>query len=177
MATEFAYGGSTILSHPLVVEIILPFLLVFTIVFAILQKSEVLGKGKKQIDAIVSLVIGLIVISFANAVGIILQLIPFLAVSLVIILVLMILIGSFHSGDKKFEIPTKLKYVLWAVAIVAVVIAVLVITQGWQYILALLFLTGNSTTASSVIFIIIIIGAIAFVMWGGGKGSSGSSEK
>ena len=58
--------GGTILSSQLFVEVILPFLLVFAVVFAILQKTKILGEGKKQIDAIVSLVIGLIVIAFSQ---------------------------------------------------------------------------------------------------------------
>ena len=70
MAEPFVYGGQTILSHPIFVETILPFLLIFTIVFAVLQKAKILGEGKRQIDAIVALVVGLLFISFAQAVGI-----------------------------------------------------------------------------------------------------------
>ena len=33
---------------------LLPFVLIFTVVFAILQKTQILGKGKKQIDAIIN---------------------------------------------------------------------------------------------------------------------------
>ena len=34
-------------------EIIWPFVLVFTLIFAILQKTQLLGEGKKQIDAMI----------------------------------------------------------------------------------------------------------------------------
>ena len=54
-------------------EVLLPFLLVFTVVFAILQKTSILGKGKKQIDAIVSLVVGLIVVAFGYATNVIIK--------------------------------------------------------------------------------------------------------
>jgi hypothetical protein len=43
----FVYGGPTLLSHPLFIEAILPFLLIFAVVFAVLQKSRILGEGKK----------------------------------------------------------------------------------------------------------------------------------
>src|SRR3989338_6520443 len=123
MPEGFTYGGSTFLSHPIFVETILPFLLVFTIVFAVLQKSKIFGDGKKQIDAIVSLVVGLLVISFGQATGIIVQLIPFLAVSLVVILVLMILLGSFAEEGKFFKdyFPSGLVKALMAVVVIAVV--------------------------------------------------------
>ena len=60
MANGFAFGGDTIISHPIFVGTILPFVLVFTIVFAVLQKSKIFGDDKKQIDSIVALVFGLI---------------------------------------------------------------------------------------------------------------------
>jgi hypothetical protein len=43
-----------------VMDFLLPFLLVFTIVFAVFQKTEILGKGKKNFNVIVSLVMALL---------------------------------------------------------------------------------------------------------------------
>lgn len=176
MPQGFTYGGNTILSHPIFVETILPFLLVFTIVFAILQKSKIFGENKRQIDAIVALVIGLLVISFGQATGIIVQLIPFLAVSLVVILVMMLLLGSFHKGE--LELPKGLKYTMWTLAVIAVVVAVLYITNAWRFLLDLIFITGGNNILINVVFIVLIVGAVIFVLWGAGKGSSsGKSEK
>jgi len=39
-------GGATILTSPFFVNYILPFILVFTVIFALLQKSKILGGGK-----------------------------------------------------------------------------------------------------------------------------------
>jgi len=164
----FTYGGLTFLSSPIFVEAILPFLLVFTIVFAILQKSEILGKGKKQIDAITSLVIGLLVISFGQAVGIIVQLIPFLAVSLVILLVFLLLLGSFQK-EGKFEIHTSIKVVLTIIISIAVIVAILMITGAWDNISDFIFLNAGSGFILNVVFVIIVIGAIVAVILGGGK--------
>ncbi|MBU0466431.1 MAG: hypothetical protein KJ718_03375 [Nanoarchaeota archaeon] len=168
MAEPFVYGGQTILSHPIFVETILPFLLIFTIVFAVLQKSKILGEGKKQIDAIVALVVGLLVISFAQATGVIIQMIPFLAVSLVALLVLMILIGSFWSGG----LPKPLQYVLIAVITIAVVIALMFFTNAWTWLLDLIYTGGDSSLFINSIFIIIIAAAIVVVIIGAGKANS-----
>lgn len=158
----------TILSSPLFIQIILPFLLVFAVVFAVLQKSEILGKGKKQIDAIVALVVGLIVIAFGNATGIIVNLMPFLAVSLIIILVFMILIGMlFKEGE--FNLDKKIKIGLGIVITVAVIIAVLYLTNGFGYVESLFSGAGGSTLLANIIFIALIIGAVAAVVFGGGK--------
>lgn len=170
MAEVFAYGGQTILSHPIFVETILPAVLIFTIVFAILQKSKVLGDDKKQVDAIVSLAVALLVISFAQAVGIILQLIPFLAVSLVVLIILFVLLGSFLKDEFSKPISSVLVYVI----VVAVAIAVMYITGAWQYLVDLIYggTLGDSEIFMNVLFIIIIIAAVAAVLRSGGKAKS-----
>ncbi|MFH1425130.1 MAG: hypothetical protein ABIG28_00155 [archaeon] len=164
-------GGPTLLSDPLIVKTILPFLLVFTIVFAVLQKSKILGEGKKQIDAIVALVIGLLVISFGQATGIIIQLIPFLAVALVVILVFLLLVGSFHN-DKNF-LGGKMKTFLMIIALIAVTVAVLFVTNAWEYLYELIAFRTDSNIFANIIFVIIIVAAIAAVIWGAGKDDSG----
>jgi len=170
MAEGFVYGGNTVLSHPIFVETILPFLLVFTIVFAILQKTEILGKGKKQVDAIVGLVAGLLVISFASVTGLIIQIIPFLAVALVVILVFMILVGSFHSKGDFFS--PGMKTFMMVLAFIAVAIAVVFFTGFWEYLYDLIFQAGDSTLFANSIFILIMIGAVVWVLWSAGKGGS-----
>jgi hypothetical protein len=66
MATNiFAQGISTLVELG-IADVLLPFLLVFTIIFAILQKSEIFkdanGKVQKNVNVILSLILGLLVI-------------------------------------------------------------------------------------------------------------------
>ena len=167
MANQITYGGNTILSHPIFVETILPFLLVFTIVFAILQKAKIFGENKKQIDAIVGLVVGLLVISFGQATGIILQMTVFLAVSLVVILVLMLLLGSFSEEGKFFEkFPKAVNYILIVVVLLAVVIAAVYTTGFWQYLYDWIYIGSESTIFVNILFVVIIAGAVVAVMFG-----------
>ncbi|RLG28169.1 hypothetical protein DRN98_09910, partial [Methanosarcinales archaeon] len=42
-----------------VVDVLLPFILVFTIIFAVLQKTKILGEDKKQFNVMIALVMGL----------------------------------------------------------------------------------------------------------------------
>ena len=42
-----------------VMDFLLPFLLVFTIVFAVLQKTKIVGEGKKNFNVIIALVLAL----------------------------------------------------------------------------------------------------------------------
>ncbi len=162
--------AETILSSPLVVNAILPFVLIFTVMFAILQKSKILGDGKKQIDAIVALVIALIVISFANAVGVINSLMPFLAVSVVIILVFLMLYSLVFQGKENFTLHKGLQWTIFGLIAIATIIAVVISTGAWEYINNE-WIIGNDNSAiiTNAIFIVIILGAIAIALWGGGK--------
>jgi hypothetical protein len=166
------YGGFTILSSPFFVEALLPFLLVFSLVFAILQKSEILGKGKKQTDALVSLAIGLLAIAFGQAVGIILQMVMFLAVAIVVLLVFLLLVGVFFK-EGGFELPNWTKLTFGILVFIAVVIAVLVYTGGWGW-LEDMFTGNGSTILTNAIFVVIIVGAILAVVLTGGKAKTES---
>ena len=103
----------TIFTSNLVVETILPFLLIFTIVFAILEKSKILGDGKRQIDAIVALAIGLLFIAFGSATDIVVRMIPFLYgdntgllingffIIVVVVAIIAVVVGGKEKKDDK----------------------------------------------------------------------------
>jgi len=90
---------ATIFSSPLFVETILPFLLVFTLVFAILEKTKILGDERRQIDAIVALVIGLMFVAFDGPNNIIVNMVPIFGIALVVLLIFMVLLGFLYSRE------------------------------------------------------------------------------
>lgn len=164
----------TILSSPFMKELLLPFLLIFALVFAVLQKSEILGKGKRQVDAIVALVVGLIVVAAGSATDIITGLIPILAVGLVVLLVFFLLLGiAYKEGD--FKIHENVKWVIGIAAAIAVVIGVLYLTGSWDYLKNLIG-GGGSAIITNVIFIVLIIIAVAVVVGFGKKSTSSGKE-
>ena len=157
------------MSSPFFINIILPFLLIFVVVFAILQKTRILGEGKKQIDAIVALVIGLIVISFGYATGVIVSLIPFLAVSAIIILVFLILYSMVFQGDD-FKINKPVQVALGILITIGVVVSVLVATGFWEVLIDMIFYSGdNSALLANVVIFVTIIVAVAVAVLPGGK--------
>ena len=161
--------AETILSSPIISEAVLPFILIFTVVFAILQKSAILGKDKKQIDALVGIVFGLITITFARAVGIINQLLPFLAVAVILVLVFLILVGLMHKGDEKFVWDEGLKKVVVVMAFFAVVIAGLFFTGAWSYLADKFSGPDGSSLVTNIVFILIIVGGFLIVWFGAEK--------
>ncbi len=158
---------STIFSSPLA-QTALVFVLVFTIVFAVLQKSQILGKDKKQIDALVSLSIALLVISVGYALKIISGLAPFLAVGLVILLVFMLLVGM--VGQKELQLGKGWLAFFSAAAFIAVVLAVLLITDAFSYIKG--YFGTNSTLLPNLI-LVVVIGAALWVAFSSGGKSGG----
>jgi hypothetical protein len=162
---------ANILTLPIFSTIILPFLLVFTLIFAILEKSKLLGDSKSQINAIISFVIAGILISFGNAVNIIVKMTVFMAIALMVLFVFM-LIYSFAYGNKTGDpLNPKLKTAIAIISFIAVVIAMLVITGYWGNTYTFL---SSSNIGTNVLFILLIIGAISAVLFGGGRGNSGS---
>ena len=149
---------------PFFVDYILPFVLVFTLVFAILQRTKLLGNDVKQINAIVGLVVGLILISFPFARDIINQLMPFLAVVLVIFLVFILSYGFFSKKNNAEDdfLPGKLKTFFAILLGIGLVIFILVITGVWQNIPGMLSINlPKDFWLNALLFLVIVIAIVA----------------
>ena len=159
----------SVFAEPIFLEYILPFLLVFTLSFAILDRTKILGDGKKQINAIMSLVIGLILIGFPFARDVVVKLIPFFAVALVVLFVFMLLYG-FVSGKEKDVLHRGTKVALLILLSIAVITALLWATGWWEKIYDTL-VNGKNTAQiwMNVLLIAIIGGALAIVLATGEK--------
>ncbi len=154
------------LISPYFVDFVLPFVLVFTLMFAILQKSKLLGDDKKQIDALISLVTGLILIAFPNPRSIVVLLMPFLAVAAVILLVFMLLYG-FIVGKKEGDVLGKWwKLAFGAILAVSLLVYLIYITGYFGYVYDFLFGGGYSKIWVNLILILVIAGAIIAVIKG-----------
>jgi len=90
-------------------DVVLPFLLVFTIVFAILEKTKVLGTeehdgkkySKKNLNAMASFVIAFLVIATKELVEIINETVAKAVVVLFFSILFLLLVGSFHKEEKE----------------------------------------------------------------------------
>ncbi len=117
--------SETILQHWVVTKFILPFLLIFVLVYAVLAKTKLLGENQ-QVNAIISFVIGLIFVGVAYPKDVVGNMILFLTVSLVIVFVALMLWG-FVSGNKLDAdiLDGKVKWVVGIVGFMIIIIAVL----------------------------------------------------
>ncbi|MDP2629055.1 MAG: hypothetical protein Q8P15_04135 [Nanoarchaeota archaeon] len=155
-----------ILQSEIVSKFILPFLLVFFVVFAILEKTKLFGDGKKQINAFVAFVIGLMFVSFTGKDLIISNLILFLTISIVIVFVVLLIWGFLTGGEAKIE-SKGIKLMAGIVLVVAVFVAVLWATGLADELSNVLFKQDWSNTFwTSVSFIVVIAIALALVLKG-----------
>lgn len=157
----------TIFQHWILKDYILPFLLVFVIVFGILEKTKLLGDGKKQLNAIVAFVIGLIFAIALSPKEIVGNMILFLTVALVIMFVFLLLYG-FVSGNKDgFDLNPKFKIVLGVIIGIAVVIATLWATGVNTNIFDFLFKQSWSEMFwTNFFFVVMIVIALSLVLRG-----------
>ena len=155
-----------LLEQPLFTEILIPFLLVFVLVFAVLQKTKVLGDKKSQVDALVSLALALILIVTPIAREFIINITPWLAVGLVVILTFLVLYG-FVGSDKNEGIVIEkwMKTTFAGLAGLFVLVLVLIYSGVWDKIFH--GSLGTTSWLPNIIFLIVII--VAMVIALGGK--------
>ena len=130
----------TILQSEIFTKFALPFLLIFFIIFGILEKIKLFGEDKKQLNALVAFVIGLIFVGAVFPKLVVGNLILFLTIAIVVMFVALLLWG-FIVGEAPAigNIPNGLKWVIGIVIIVAVGIA-------------LIWATGIEGRASDLLF-------------------------
>ena len=139
-------------------DVIVPFIIVFTLVFAMLERTKVLGKEKDKpktrLNAMVAFVMGFFVIALTDTLKAINLLSQYLVVVIVAGLMLMILLSFF--GVRKLETSNFIK---WA--------ALILVFGGGLYILGLLNWINQAAVmrwiASPVTAIIVFLIIMYFV--------------
>lgn len=148
-------------------KFILPFLFIFFIVFAILEKTKVLGEHK-QINALVAFVIGLIFVGVAFPKEVVENLILFLTVALVVLFVVLILWGFLVGGE--INMSSLGPGIKWATGIFvsAVVFIAVLWATGFDLGLigALFYQPWSETFWTNALFIVLIGAALALVIRG-----------
>jgi len=178
MAEESVFRGViSFLDQIGVYDVILPFLLVFTIFFAILEKTKILGMEKvegreitkKNLNAIVSFVVAFLVIASTKLVAVINETMANIVLLLILAISFMLLVGVFF-GSKEVTLenyPGWTKFFM-VVMFIGVVIIFLNALNWLQYILAL-FTYWDSQWASSIILLGIVIAFIYYITMEPGK--------
>ena len=157
-------------------EVVMPFLLTFTIIFAILEKTKVVGTGRekeknaprKNINALVAFVIGFLVIASAQLVQIITQVSSQVVVLILLIVFFLTLVGTFFKpADKEGVVPANWQtfFVFFMfLGILFIFLAAIKTQNGYSWLeIGINYLANywSSTAVASVI----LIGLIILTVW------------
>tara|TARA_Y100000310_G_C20678945_1_gene814739 strand:+ start:1201 stop:1770 length:570 start_codon:yes stop_codon:yes gene_type:complete len=163
-------------------DVVLPFLLVFTIIFAILEKTRILGVEKdgipkKNLNSMVAFVFALLVVATNKIVTALNTALPNVVLLVVISISFLILIGIFRS-DKEFEFFDEHPgyyggfIAFFLIAVIWIFLDAIPRDDGisWgDYLFDYIFTNASGAVVTSLIFLGIIIGVIAYVTKGPGE--------
>lgn len=160
-------------------DVMLPFLLIFTIMFAILQKTKILGEEKRRWNAVVSVVIALIAViphvlgtypANADVVEILNKALPSVSVIVVAIVMLLIIIGIL-GGERNWGASNLSGWV--AIAAFLVIIWIFGSAarwwEGWGWF--------NTFFGADAVAVIIMILVFAIIVWFITKGEGTAKEQ
>ena len=150
-----------------ILDSLLPFMLIFVMVFAVLQKTKIIGEGKRQFNTIVAVVMGLMVViphvtgtypPGKDVVEIINTALPQVSLLVVVLLSALLLIGVFAPGVMFGG--TILGVVFGFISLAAVVYIFGDAAGVWKATGMFSFLGDPDTQA-----IVIVISVFALIIW------------
>ncbi|MBU2612612.1 MAG: hypothetical protein KKB62_02740 [Nanoarchaeota archaeon] len=160
---------ANILQASLFTDFLYPFLLMFFIMYALLQKSKLFGEEQSQINAFVSLVVSLIFVAVVYPVVVVNNLILFMTVGVVVIFVGFVLWGFINNGD--ISLNSKVQKGLAVLTFIAVIIAVLWATGAFPGVWNALevffewaFSSGTEGFWTNFLIVVLVIAAVAAVL-------------
>lgn len=178
MAESTFRGMISFLGDIGIYDIVLPFLLVFTIVYAILEKTKILGVDKyqgqdytkKQLNAITAFVISFLVIASTRLVALINEAMANIVVLLLLSVMFLLLIGSFYREDEKvFLEGSWRKLFTWLMFVGIVLIFLRAVrtddNQSWlEWFLGFIKDNWKNEWVASLIFIVVVIVFISYIV-------------
>ncbi len=157
-------------------DVVLPFLLIFTIVFAILEKTKVLGTEdidgkkytKKNLNAIASFVISFLVIAAKELVAIINETVAKAVIVLFFSILFLLLVGSFHKEGEPMYLQGGWKIafeIIVFLAIVGIFLDSIKTKDGKTWLQRLADFSGSGSTDTVLGSIILLVIVVLFIVY------------
>ncbi|MFT4310181.1 MAG: hypothetical protein ACMXYC_00965 [Candidatus Woesearchaeota archaeon] len=164
-------------------DVLLPFLLVFAIVFAILEKTKIFGtEGKEEIprrsiNSLVAFCIGFFVVASTQLVSTINDFLAKVTLLIIVCVFFLALVGIFYkekdSEDDYLTKKWKMGFTITLLVAILLIFASSIKTRtnvswleyGWNYLL----LNATSSVVSSIVLLIVVISGLVWITKGEGK--------
>jgi len=163
---------STILQSSLLTNFLYPLLLIFFIVFAVLEKSNLFGEGRSQLNSAVALIVGLIFVGLVFPILIVENLVLYMAVGLIVIFVGLMLWGFLSGNGNGITVKDKGIHKMFAFLIIGATLFALLWATGYgstfvdylsNFFNTLFSSDWSSAFWTNVVTIGIILAAVAIV--------------
>jgi len=141
-----------------VFDFLLPFLLIFAVIYGILTTINVFGKNK-GVNVILAVVIGLLALRLQFVPLFFTEIFPRLGVGLAVILSVLILVGLFVAEDQR-------RTWLMILSVLGAVVAIVIITRTFD-VLGWVYTYGGGDLAGWIVGAVLIIGVIIAVVQSG----------
>lgn len=172
-------------------DVILPFLLVFTVVFAILEKTKLFGTEKiagheytkKNLNAMAAFVISFLVIASSRLVAAINESLARVVLLMMVSVSFLLLIGVFYHHEEKVSLTgawRTLFMIIMFVGVVLIFLQSIKTDEGIGYLEYIWLIVANNfyggPVVDAVILLIVVVAFIAFITKDSGKGGGHGSE-
>ncbi len=168
------FEGVLVFFHDVgVYDVVLPFLLVFTLVYALLEKTRVFGVErvgdkeftKKNVNSLVAFCIAFFVVASSQLVAIISEIVANTALLLVLLICFMLLVGSMHRDSKEgFQLDGWTKHAFYAIMFVGILLIFLNalgwLQLGWNY----LVLYWDTQFVGMIMLLVVLLLLILYVV-------------
>lgn len=146
-------------------DIVLPFLLVFTIVYAILEKTKVFGTEeiegkrypKKNLNATAAFVISFLVVASSRLVEVITTVSANVVILLLLAILFLMLVGSFFKEGEPVHLTGGWNVLFMIIMFIGIVLIFLDalgwLEDTWQYV----GISGQGNVVGAIILIVIVI--------------------
>lgn len=176
MAQSVLGGTIEFLNEIGLYDVVLPFLLVFTMVFAILEKTKIFGTEKvgdqestrKNMNAMTAFVMAFFVVASSKLVALV-NMIASQTFILILMFVLFLILAGVLQKEGEYELKEGWRNGFMVVALI-VIILIFLNAAGWlQAIYEFLSNYWNSEAVSAVILLILIVIFMAWITSSGKK--------
>ena len=161
-----------------VYEVLLPFLLIFTLVFAILEKTRIFGveevegigeMPKKNLNSMFAFVTAFLVVASSRLVAAVNEAVANMTILLLLGFSFLLLVGVFHTGKEELELKGPFKGILMWIMFVGIMLIFLhALKTGdgtpWLYFAWGFVVTNIDTGAmGALILTIIVVGLMMYI--------------
>jgi len=152
-------------------DVVLPFILVFTMVYAILEKTKIYGMEKitdsngktmeytrKNLNSMTAFVVAFFVVASSRIVAIINTTLQHVVLLLVLIICFMLLVGAMHTGKDPYEVTGRWRTMFMIIIFIAIIFiflnAIGVLSRWWDYLMR--HWSSNAVAGIGLIVLILI---------------------